>query len=140
MTDWIKVGLDFVALVIAVVSILFAWVRTRDASNRSEMKAIEGNIESVRSEVSVERDERRRSLENERKRRADSNGELKDRMTAVEEHVKHLPTIEHHSDLHRDLNKLEGRFDAMSAKIDANMATTRRIEDFLMPSNSEAKR
>lgn len=137
MTDWLKVAIDFVTLIISLCAMGYAWFRTRDAAANKKITALANEVATVRKELSLEREERSRAIENERNRRSDTNGRLKDRLTALEEQMKHLPTIELHSALHRDLNKLEGQVGALGSKLDATNATTQLIHEYLLNQSAD---
>ncbi|CDO60824.1 hypothetical protein BN1012_Phect2611 [Candidatus Phaeomarinobacter ectocarpi] len=149
MADWIKVAIDFLAFLLSVGALVFAWWRTREASAAKYREQNKQDRAALNESLQIEREERRKADEDERASRRESleqmrtntartHGELKDRMVKVEEQVRHLPTLEHHSDLHRDLTKLEGRLETVVATSNTTQETTRRIEDYLLKQAADA--
>lgn len=91
----------FGALCVSAANFAYTWHTTRHSARRAEIETLRQGIDAIGRELA-------RAVKDEGRTRAQSIGQLRDRMTTVETAVHHLPTQESITQLDRRIGEVHG--------------------------------
>lgn len=105
--DVLKEWFSLAAILISLGATAYSWMTARSKVNAEHLKRVDGNL----------KDHDRR-------------------IQKVESEIEHLPSKDSHHNLEIALAEMNGELKAMATNVDSLARTTRRMEEFLMKSDT----
>lgn len=114
MIETLKLLLSGIAVAVSLASFAYAWHSARNRAQRAEIEALKERIASVDG------------------RRATNVGELRDRITRVEEKLPHLPDQKSMHELSLRIEEMHGDMKALQQALKGVQGQLETANDFLL--------